>query len=184
MPLRRHPDLVDRMFAAVAPDRLWISDITYVWTWEGRLYLAAVLDVFSRRIVGWSMADHLRTELVTDALDMALFVRRPQTGLVFHSDRRTQYTSFAFGRRCEEAGIVPSTGSVGDAYDNAMIESFFATLETELLDRVRFKTRREARVAIFDFIESFYNRKRLHSSLGYKSPTEFEEEHRATMLLT
>ena len=178
------PDLVDRMFAAVAPDRLWISDITYVWTWEGWLYLAAVLDVFSRRIVGWSMADQLRTELVTDALDMALFVRRPQTGLVSHSDRGTQYTSFAFGRRCEEVGIVPSMGSVGDAYDNAMIESFFATLETELLDRVRFKTRREARVAIFDFIESFYNRQRLHSSLGYRSPTEFEEEHQATMLLT
>ena len=177
------PDLVDRDFKAHEPDRLWVTDITYVWTWEGWLYVAAVLDVFSRKIVGWSMADHLRTELVTDALDMALFVRRPQDGLVLHSDRGCQYTSFAFGRRCEEAGIVPSMGSVGDAYDNAMIESFFATLETELLDRVRFKTRRGARMEIFDFIEGFYNRHRLHSSLGYMSPEEFEGEHRATIEL-
>ena len=175
------PDLVDRNFRADEPDRLWVTDITYVWTWEGWLYVAAVLDVFSRRIVGWSMADHLRTELVTDALDMALFVRRPQDGLVLHSDRGCQYTSFAFGRRCEEAGIVPSMGSVGDAYDNAMIESFFATLETELLDRVRFKTRRGARIEIFDFIEGFYNRHRLHSSLDYMSPEEFERDHHATI---
>ena len=178
------PDLVDRRFTAVAPDRLWITDITYVWTWEGWLYLAAVLDVFSRKVVGWSMADHLRTELVTDALDMALFVRRPQDGLVLHSDRGCQYTSFSFGRRCEDARIVPSMGSAGDAYDNAMIESFFATLETELLDRVRFKTRRQARLEIFDFMEGFYNRHRLHSSLGYMSPVEFEEEHQARMQLT
>ena len=176
-------DLVDRHFEAHAPDRLWVTDITYVWTWEGWLYVAAVLDVFSRKIVGWSMADHLRTELVTDALDMALFVRCPKDGLVLHSDRgcQGQFTSFAFGHRCEEVGIVPSMGSVGDAYDNAMIESFFATLETELLDRVRFKTRRGARMEIFDFIEGFYNRNRLHSSLGYMSPEEFEEAHRATI---
>jgi len=174
-------DLVDRNFATTELDRLWISDITYVWTWEGWLYVCAVLDVFSRKIVGWSMAEHLRTELVTDALDMALFVRRPQEGLVLHSDRGCQYTSLAFGRRCKKSGIVPSMGSTGDAYDNSMIESFFATLETELLDRVRFRTRRKARVVIFDFIESFYNRQRLHSSLGYMSPFEFEEEHLAMM---
>ena len=178
------PDLVDRNFTADGPDRLWVTDITYVWTWEGWLYVAAVLDVFSRRIVGWSMADHLRTELVTDALDMALFVRRPNDGLVLHSDRGCQFTSFAFGRRCEEAGIVPSMGSTGDAYDNSMVESFFATLECELLDRVRFKTKRGARMEIFDYIEGFYNTHRLHSSLGYCSPMEFEEERRATMQLT
>ena len=130
------------------------------------------------------MADHLRTELVTDALNMALFLRRPQNGLVLHSDRGCQFTSFAFGRRCEEAGIVPSMGSAGDAYDNAMVESFFATLECELLDRVRFKTKRGARTEIFDFIEGFYNPHRLHSSLDYMSPIEFEHEHLAKMRLT
>jgi len=149
------PDLVDRNFTADRPDKLWVTDITYVWTYEGWLYVAAVLDVFSRRVVGWSMADHLRTELVTDALEMALFVRRPRDGLVLHSDRGCQFTSFAFGRRCEEAGIVPSMGSAGDAYDNAMVESFFATLECELLDRVRFKNKRAARTEIFDFVEGF-----------------------------
>ena len=178
------PDLVDRNFSADRPDKLWVTDITYVWTYEGWLYVAAVLDVFSRRIVGWAMADHLRTELVTDALNMALFLRRPQGGLVLHSDRGCQFTSFAFGRRCEEAGIVPSMGSAGDAYDNAMVESFFATLECELLDRVRFKTKRGARTEIFDFIEGFYNPHRLHSSLDYMSPTEFEEEHLSKMRLT
>lgn len=178
------PDLVDRNFRADGPDKLWVTDITYVWTYEGWLYVAAVLDVFSRRIVGWSMADHLRTELVTDALEMALFVRRPQNGLVLHSDRGCQFTSFAFGRRCEEAGIVPSMGSAGDAYDNAMVESFFATLECELLDRVRFNNRRTARTEIFDFIEGFYNPHRLHSSLDYMSPMEFEDHHATTMQLT
>jgi putative transposase len=177
-------DLVDRNFVADRPDKLWVTDITYVWTYEGWLYVAAVLDVFSRRVVGWSMADHLRTQLVTDALEMALFVRRPQQGLVLHSDRGCQFTSFAFGRRCEEAGIVPSMGSAGDAYDNAMVESFFATLECELLDRVRFKSKRAARTEIFDFIEGFYNPHRLHSSLDYMSPIEFEQEHEARMLLT
>ena len=161
-----------------------VTDITYLWMWEGWLYVAAVLDVFSRRIVGWSMADHLRTELVTEALDMALFLRRPQDGLVLHSDRGCQFTSFAFGRRCEDAGIVPSMGSAGDAYDNAMVESFFGTLECELLDRVRFKTKRGACTEIFDFIEGFYNPHRLHSSLDYMSPLEFEEQHLATMQLT
>lgn len=168
------PDLVDRSFVAVAPDRLWVADITYVPTYAGWLYLAIVLDVFSRRVVGWSMADHLRTELVLDALDMALWMRRPEEGLVHHSDRGCQYTSFTFGRRCQEAGIVPSMGSVGDAYDNSVAESFFSTLEKELLAENRFRTRGEARVAIFDFIECFYNRFRLHSSIGNWSPLEYE----------
>jgi putative transposase len=142
------PDLVERNFTVDGPDKLWVTDITYVWTWQGWLYVAAVLDSFSRRVVGWAMAGHLRTELVLDALDMALFVRRPQGGLVLHSDRGCQFTSLAFGCRCEQAGISPSMGAVGDAYDNALIESFFATLETVLLDRVRFKTRREGRLGI------------------------------------
>lgn len=166
------------------PTSYGVADITYVWTYEGWLYLAAVLDAFSRRIVGWAMGDHLRTELVLDALEMALFVRRPQPGLVLHSDRGCQFTSFAFGRRCEEARLAPSMGSAGDAYDNALIESFFATIETELLDRVRFKTRRGAKTEIFDFIEGFYNPHRLHSSLDYMSPLDFEERHVATMQLT
>ena len=172
------PDLVDRNFKVDAPDRLWVSDITYVRTWSGWLYVAITLDVFSRRVVGWSMGDSLRTELVLEALDMALWAREPQAGLVHHSDRGCQYTSFAFGRRCQDAGIAPSMGSKGDAYDNAMAESFFATLETELLWRHVFKTRNDARLAIFDFVEAFYNRERLHSSIGQLSPVEFERRFR------
>ena len=150
---RPAPDLVDRNFTAEAPDRLWVAHITYVPTWAGFLYLAVVLDVYSRRIVGWSMANHLRTELVLDALDMAIFRRRP-VNVVHHSDQGTRYTSVAFSQRCREAGIQPSMGSVGDCYDNAMCESFNATLECELLDRNRFKTHREASLAIFDFMKA------------------------------
>ncbi len=131
---RAAPDLVERDFTADAPDRLWIADITYIPTWAGFLFLAVVLDAFSRRVVGWSMANHLRTRLVLDALDMALWQRRPD-GVIHHSDQRSQYTSIAFGKRCRDAGVRPSTGSVGDCYDNAMCESLFATLECELLDR-------------------------------------------------
>ena len=177
------PDLVDRNFKAERPDQLWVADITYVRTWQGWLYVAVVLDAFSRRIVGWSMADHLRTELVLDAFDMAHETRKPGPGLIHHSDRGCQFTSFAFGRRCQEAGVMPSMGSRGDAYDNAMAESFFATLETELLHRVRFRNRREARLAIFDFIEGFYNTTRIHSSLGNVAPVDFEERFsRSTQL--
>ena len=175
---RPAPDLVDRNFTADSPDRLWVADITYVPTWAGFLYLAVVLDVFSRRIVGWSMANHLRTELVLDALDMAIFRRRP-TNVVHHSDQGTQYTSIAFSQRCREAGIQPSMGSVGDCYDNAMCESFNATLECELLDRSRFKTHREASLAIFDFIEGWYNPHRRHSALGYLSPNNYERRMNA-----
>jgi putative transposase len=178
---RQAPDLVDRNFTADAPNRLWVADITYVPTWAGFLYLAVVLDAFSRRIVGWSMALTLHTQVVLDALDMALRQRRPSS-VIHHSDRGSQYTSIEFGKRCREAGVRPSMGSVGDAYDNAMAESFFATLECELLDRRRFKTQAEARMAVFEFIEGFYNPRRRHSSLGYLSPIAFEHQYAVTAL--
>ena len=142
-------------------------------TGEGFLYLAVVLDAWSRRVVGWSMASHLRTELVLDALNMALWQRRPEQ-VIHHSDQGSQYTSIAFGLRCKEGAVRPSMGSVGDAYDNALCESFFATLECELLERSRFRNRDEARLAVFEFVEGFYNRRRRHSALGYRSPVEFE----------
>jgi putative transposase len=170
------PDLVERHFSADAPNRLWVADITYIPTWAGFLYLAVVLDAFSRRIVGWAMAEHLKTDLVLSALNMAIGQRRTR-GVVHHSDQGTQYTSIAFGLRCKEAGIRPSMGTVGDAYDNAMCESFFATLECEVLDRRRFPTKAEARMAMFEFIEGWYNPTRRHSGLGRISPIEFERRH-------
>ena len=170
---RPAPDLVARDFRAEAPDRLWVADITYIATWAGFLYLAVVLDAFSRRIVGWAMASHLRTCLVLDALDMALAQRRPE-GVIHHSDQGSQYTSIAFGRRCREAGVRPSMGSVGDCYDNALCESFFATLECELLDRHRFRSQAEARMAVFEFIEGWYNPRRRHSAISYLSPLDYE----------
>lgn len=176
------PDLVNRDFRADRPDRLWVADITYLPTWQGFLYLAAVVDVFSRAVVGWAMAGHLRTELILDAVDMATARRRPSDGVVHHSDRGTQYTSIAFGLRCREAGIVQSMGSTGDAYDNALAESFFATLETELIDRSSWRTRADARLAVFDYIEAFYNPRRRHSSLGQLSPAEFERRYRIDQL--
>lgn len=173
---RPAPDLVERDFAADGPDQLWVADITYIPTWAGFLYLAVVLDAWSRRIVGWAMATHLRTELVLEALNMATWQRRPKQ-VIHHSDQGCQYTSIAFGLRCKEVDVRPSMGSVGDAYDNAMCESFFATLECELLDRKRFKTQAEARMAVFDFIEGFYNPRRRHSALGQISPLNFERRH-------
>jgi putative transposase len=169
-------DLVQRHFQADGPDRLWVADITYVPTWAGFLYLAVVLDAWSRRVVGWAMATHLRTELVLAALDMAIGQRLPRN-VIHHSDHGCQYTSITYGQRCREFGVRPSMGSVGDAYDNAMCESFFATLECELLDRVRFRTPAAARMAIFEFIEGWYNPRRRHSALTYESPTRFEEKH-------
>lgn len=169
-------DLVRRDFTAAAPDRLWVADITYVPTWAGFLFLAIVLDVFSRRVVGWAMRADLKTELVLDAFNMALGRRRP-TGVVHHSDHGCQYTSIAFGSRCLEAGVRPSMGSVGDAYDNALCESFFATLECELLDRYRYRTHAEARMSIFRFIEGWYNPTRRHSGIGNISPLEFERRY-------
>ena len=170
---RPAPDLVDRDFTADRRDRLWVADITYIQTWAGFLYLAVVIDAWSRRIVGWSMATHLRTELVLEALNMALWQRRP-SDVIHHSDQGTQYTSIAFGQRCRQAAVRPSMGSVGDCFDNAMCESFFATLECELLDRQRFATQSEARLAVFDFLEAWYNPHRRHSALGYLSPVDFE----------
>ncbi len=175
---RPAPDLIERDFSADGPDQLWVADITYIPTWAGFLYLAVVLDVWSRRVVGWSMATHLRTELVLDALNMATWQRRPEC-VIHHSDQGTQYTSIAFGLRCNDVGVRPSMGSVGDAYDNAMCESFFATLECELLDRQRFRTQAEAKMAVFDFIEGFYNPRRRHSALGQLSPINFERRHGA-----
>jgi putative transposase len=173
------PDLLNRDFTAQRPDQVWTADITYIPTWSGWLYLAVVLDVFSRRVVGWAMAEHLRTELVIDALDMAIWNRRPPPGLVHHSDQGCQYTSLAFGRRLRDSGIVASMGSVGDCFDNAVTESFFATLECELLDRHRFPTHTQARMAVFDYLEGFYNPRRRHSALGYLSPADYEMSHQA-----
>lgn len=173
------PDLLNRRFTAARPEEVWLADITYIWSREGFLYLAAVVDVFTRQVVGWAMANNLQTQLVLDALDMALWRRHPSAPLIHHSDQGTQYTSLAYGRRVRQAAIAPSMGSRGDAYDNALAESFFATLETELLDRELFLTRTAARMAAFDFIKAWYNPWRHHSSLGHVSPAEFERQWRA-----
>jgi putative transposase len=170
---RPAPDLVNRAFEATGPDQIWVADITYVPVRGGFLYLAVVLDVWSRRVVGWAMADHLRTSLVLDAFDMAVAQRRP-VAVIHHSDQGCQYTSLAFGARCRAAAVRPSMGSVGDCYDNAMCESFFATLECELLERRPIGTRAVMRRMVFEFIEGWYNTRRRHSSLGYLSPANFE----------
>jgi putative transposase len=172
-------DLVERDFTAAGPNRLWVADITYVPTWAGFLYLAVVLDVWSRRVVGWAMATHLRTELVLDALNMAIRQRRP-ANVIHHSDKGCQYTSIAFGKRCRDMGVRPSTGSVGDCYDNALCESFFASLECELIDRRTLHTHAEARMAIFRYIEGWYNPHRRHSAVGQISPINFERRHHSS----
>ena len=168
------PDLVRRDFAPTAPNRLWVADLTEVATWEGKLYLAVVVDCFSRRCVGWAMAEHMRAELVVDALEMALWRRRPNVGLVHHSDRGGQYVSLIFGQTARAAGIDVSMGAKGCALDNAVCESFFATLKKELTRRRSWPTRRELESAVFAWIEGWYNRRRLHSTLGYQSPADFE----------
>jgi putative transposase len=167
-------DLVERRFRPDAPDVLWIADVTYLRTWEGWLYLAAVQDAYSRRIVGWSMADHMRSELVVDALQMAVSRRRPAPGLIHHSDQGSQYVSLAFGQAARDAGIARSMGSKGDCYDNAVAESFFATLKKELVHRRSWPTRRELTSEVFEYLEAFYNRARRHSTLGYLSPVDYE----------
>ena len=178
------PDLVRRTFAATAPDRLWVAGITDIPTWAGFLSLAVVLDAHSRRIVGWAMADHLRSEPVIDAVDMAVWRRRPTPGVIHHSDHGGQYASLAFGRRLREAGLLGSMGSRGDCFDNAAAESFFATLECELLARHRFPTRSAARLARFDSIEGFSNTHRRHSALGYLSPAAYERRWSAQPVVT
>jgi putative transposase len=170
-------DLVERDFNPTAPNRLWCADIKEIPTWEGKLYLASVLDCFSRRVVGWSMRDDMQAELVVDALEMAVARRRPGPGLVHHSDQGSQYVALVFGQRLRAAGIAQSMGSKGDCFDNAAIESYHATLEKDLLRRRSLRTKQEARTALFDYIETFYNRERLHSTLGYRSPDEFEHNH-------
>lgn len=177
--VRPAPDLVQRAFTATGPNQLWVADITYIPTGGGTLYLAVVLDVWSRRIVGWAMATHLRTRLVLAALDMAITQRRP-TAVIHHSDQGCQYTALEFGRRWRDAHVRPSMGSVGDCYDNAMCESFFATLECELLDRVTLRTPGDARPVVFEFIEGWYNPTRRHSSLDYVSPIDFERQSTPT----
>ena len=170
-------DLVERDFRPEGPDQTWSADITYISTWEGFLYLAHVQDLFSRLIVGWSMADHLRSELVVDALEMALPRRRPERGLIHHSDQGCQYTAVLFGKRCAKAGIEISMGWVGDCYDNAVCETFHATLKKEKIYRQSWPTRAAARTAIFEYIEGWYNPRRRHSTLDYLSPTQFERHH-------
>jgi putative transposase len=169
------PDLVKRNFEVHGPNRLWVADITYVPTWAGFLYVAVVLDAWSRRVVGWAFATHLRGELVLKALEMAVQRRQPQA-VIHHSDHGSQYTSLAFGNRCRQAGVRPSMGTVGDAYDNAMCESFFATVECELLDRTHFPTPAEAERSVFEFIEGWYNPHRRHSALNYVSPMVYEKK--------
>jgi putative transposase len=168
------PDLVRRDFAPSAPNRLWVADLTEISTWQGKLYLAVVVDCFSRRCVGWAMADHMRAELVVEALEMALWRRRPDIGLVHHSDRGGQYVSLIFGQTARAAGIAVSMGAKGCALDNAVCEAFFATLKKELTRRRTWQTRRELESALFAWIEGWYNRRRLHSTLGYVSPETFE----------
>jgi len=172
------PDLVDRDFARAEPNRLWVCDLKYVQTGQGFLFLAAVQDVFSRRIVGWSMRDDLRCELVLDALGMAVGARGGDSaGVIAHSDHGSQYTSLVYGSYAKQSGIDLSMGSIGDPWDNALAESFFASLEKELLRRERFTTREQARLRIFWYIECFYNPRRRHSSLGMLSPVDYEQQH-------
>jgi len=169
-------DLVNRQFVTSGPDRLWVMDVTEHPTGEGKVYLAIVLDALSRRVVGWSIADHLRAELVCDALDMATWRRRPpKDQTITHSDHGSQYTSWAFGQRLRKASLLGSMGSIGDAYDNALAESFFGTLQRELLDRHQWRSRRELALAIFEWIEAWYNPRRRHSSIGDLAPIAHEQ---------
>ena len=169
------PNLLKREFAVVAPDRVYCSDITYVWTKEGWLYLAIVLDLFSRRVVGWSMSNRITKELAINALKMSTWRRRPQRGLVFHSDRGSQYCSNAFQKELKKHGMISSMSRKGDCWDNSVAESFFSTLKIERVFDSVYRTREEARADIIDYIEMFYNSKRRHSYLGYLSPMDFEK---------
>jgi transposase InsO family protein len=175
-------DLIKRDFSCSASEtnKRWCGDITYIRTWEGWLYLATVIDLGSRRVVGWATADHLRTDLIAEALDNAVAQRRPAPGVIFHSDRGCQYTSTQFGDLADDLGVRLSVGRKGECWDNAVAESFFATIKTELIDRRGWPTRTAAHKAIFEYIEGWYNTRRLHSSLGYLSPNAYEASHRTT----
>lgn len=171
-------DLVNRKFRVECPNRLWVTDITEHPTVEGKVYCAAVMDAYSRLIIGWSIAEHMRTELVTDALGMAILRRKPDAErTILHSDHGAQYTSWTFGQRLRSAGLLASMGTVGDCYDNSLMESFWGTLQLELLDTRAWKTREELANAIFEWIECWYNPKRRHSSIGMHSPVTFEALH-------
>jgi putative transposase len=167
-------DLVRRDWSPPRPDHTWVGDITYVRTWQGWAYLATVIDCFSRRVVGYAIADHMHTELILDALRMAITHRRPPHGVIFHSDRGAQYTSKAFRGYCRHNNVRPSVGKTGTCFDNAVAESFFATLKKELIHLHPWPTLAHLRVAVFEYIESYYNRRRRHSSIGYRTPFEHE----------
>jgi len=170
-------NLLDRAFTAERPNQKWVTDITYVWTLEGWLYVAVVLDLFSRRIVGWSMASHMRTDLVMGALTMAVGNRLPDDALMHHSDQGSQYASFAYQAALQHHGLTCSMSRRGECHDNAVAESFFGTLKTELIHRQTWPTRASARSAVHDYIELFYNRTRRHSTLGHRPPAEFEADY-------
>ena len=171
------PDRVERDFTATAPNQLWVADISYLRSWEGFVYLAVVVDAFSRKVVGWAMADHLRTELVLDAVGMAITTRKPPAGTVHHTDRGSQYTSYEFGKALRASGLLASMGRIGSAFDNAMAESVFSTLKTELIYRRSWPTRHELEMEVFSYLEGFYNTRRRHSRLGNLSPTDYENIH-------
>jgi len=170
------PNLLDQDFSASAPNQVWVSDITYIATDEGWLFLASTLDLYSRKVVGWAMSASMPASLVEDALKMAIDRRSPRAGLIHHSDRGVQYAAHVFQELLEQHGIDCSMSRKGNCYDNAVQESFFHTLKTELCDHEHYRTRAQARASVFEFIEVFYNRQRLHSTLGYLSPMEFEEQ--------
>jgi transposase InsO family protein len=176
-----HDDLVQRDFTATAPDRVWFTDVTQHRAADGWVYCCAVVDAYSRRVVGWSIADHVRSELVVDALEMARWQRRPAPGTILHSDRGSTYTSWVFGHRLRQAGLLGSMGRVASSVDNALIESFWSTMQRELLDRQTWSSKVELASAIFEWIEGWYNPRRRHSALGYLSPHEFETLHTTTL---
>ena len=169
-----HQDLVQRKFTAAGPDLLWCTDITEHPTRAGKVYCAAVMDVFTRQVVGWSIADHMRSELVVDALQMAIWRRRPEPGTIVHADRGSQYTSWVFGHRLRDAGLLGSMGRVASSVDNSMIESLWSTMQRELLDTRTWDSPEQLGSAIFEWIEAWYNPRRRHTSLGMLSPVEYE----------
>lgn len=169
------PNLINKNFVVKQPDRVWVSDITYLWTWEGWMYLAVIIDLYSRQVVGWAMSTRITKELVLSAIIQAIGRRKPNSGLIFHSDRGSQYASYEVGKLLQKHQIIQSMSKKGDCYDNAVAEAFFATLKLELVYPDFFETRLEARSEVFEYIEIFYNRQRLHSTLNYMSPLQFEK---------